>query len=80
MKNFGNGESWGNKGLRCGSMGKVLGSIGEGVVPRLWHKCFRPVARLFLTDDITVLSIRKGSYQCLLGSIRMHGNVINNAC
>ena len=32
------------------------------------------------TDDITVLSIRKGSYQCLLGSIRMHGNVINNAC
>ena len=40
-------------------MGKVLGSIGETLVPRLWHKCFRPVARLFLTDDITVLSIRK---------------------
>ncbi len=47
-------------------MGKVLGSIGEGVVPRLWHKCFRPVARLFLTDDITVLIYKKGKLSMLV--------------
>ena len=49
-------------------------------VPRLWHKCFRRVARLFPAYGTVVLSGRQGSYQCLLVSFTMHDMMIHNAC